>query len=139
MASNLLDGRDCWRLLLLTGLGRHGRRQKSQVFGDLCKKPQGSLIKPNCLATANILVSRCAYLLSLQLALIEMHKPLFTKQSAYSNLPEVSFGIVRVAGVIQECARDFAGIGVEEVGHLFFQTVFSCSSHASFSCLLIAV
>jgi hypothetical protein len=88
---------------------------------------------------ANILVSRCAYPLSLQLALIEANKPLFTKQSACSNHPEVNFGIVRVAGVIQECARDFAGIGVEEVGHLFIQAVFQCSSHASSSCLLIAM
>jgi hypothetical protein len=47
------------------------------------------------------LVSRCAYLLSLQLLLIEVHKPLLTRQPAYSNHPEVNFGTVRVAGVIQ--------------------------------------
>jgi hypothetical protein len=68
-------------------------------------------------------VSRSAYLLSLQLALIEMHKPLFTKQPAYINHPEVNFGTVRVVGVIPECARD-PWIGVEEVGHLFVQAVF---------------
>ena len=70
------------------------------------------------------LVGRCACLLSLQLALIEVNKPLFTKQSAYRNHPEVNFGIVRVASVNQECASDFAGIRVEEVGHLFDQAFF---------------
>jgi hypothetical protein len=55
---------------------------------------------------------------SLQLLLIGVHKPLFTKQPAYSNHPEVNFETARVAGVIQECGRYFAGIGVEEVGHL---------------------
>jgi hypothetical protein len=43
---------------------------------------------------------------------------------AYSNHPEVNSETVRVAGVIPECARVFAGIGVEEVGHMFFPTVF---------------
>lgn len=49
--------------------------------------------------------------------------PLFTKWPAYSNHPEVNFGIVRVAGVIPEYARD-PWIGVEEAGHLFVQAVF---------------
>jgi hypothetical protein len=69
------------------------------------------------------LVSRCTYIFfSFQLLLIEVHKPLFTKWPAYSNHPEVNFGIVRVAGVIPEYARD-PWIGVEEAGHLFVQAV----------------
>jgi hypothetical protein len=124
MASHLLDGHDFWRLLLFTGLGRHGRRQKSQVFGDLCEKPQGSLNQTELSGNGKYSGESMRLSSSLQLALIEVNKPLFTKQLAYSNHPEVNFGVVRVAGVIQECARVFAGIGVEEVGHLRFVQAF---------------
>jgi hypothetical protein len=62
------------------------------------------------------LASQYAYLLSLQLLLIEVHKPLFTEQPAYSNHPEVNFETVRVAGVILERKRFLRGLELRNLG-----------------------